>query len=667
MKASTGWYSVKLHLALIGALLIAGSVGLTVTLTLRTLQAHDERMALDLSLSHTRRIAKMMSSRLVALQLALRAAAERMPVSEPIDEQVALDFLLNQPVLASMFDSQFVTTPEGRTLALLDDMAVRPNIDISDRPYFRDTVRLGRPIISPPIIGRSSKEPMIVMTLPMYDKQGLLHAVLGGSMKLATRALMPEATAADEDDPSRTVILDGHGHVIAHPDREWLMRDAAQESSLAGAIADWVAQGRPIEQAGLAGRFDNQLVSIAGVPDAEWLVVHSAPVAAVLAGSALAQRRALQLGAAVALGGGFLLLIATLVMLRPLRRIEACTVEVLQGRPVDAVSWPSGASELGQLSQVLKRSLQARMQADASGREVLDRLQAVMARSPVGIAFTRNQHLEEASAHFHQLLGYPPGALIGKPTGVIYPSDEFHQSLRGRYGAAFSMGQPYDEEIEFLRRDGSRFWGRQQGQPVRWGDVPAGTVWTLEDVTQQRQQREKLAWSSSHDALTGLANRADFERRLQTQCEERRGHEPSSALFIDLDRFKAVNDRAGHAAGDAALVAVARALERLVRQEDCVARLGGDEFAVLLMACDGADAARVAEKMRAAIEALHVPWPTGKLSVGASLGVVQLGPQLTDAAAVLAAADAACYAAKHGGRNGVRVHRISDTLTPTYS
>ena len=656
MKASTGWHSVKLQLALIGALLIASSVGLTVTLTLRDLEAHDERMALDLSLSHTRRIAKMMSSRLVALQLALRAATERMPMSEPIDEQTALDFLVNQPVLASLFDIRFVSTPEGRTLALLDNLAVRPNVDISDRPYFRDTVRQGRPIISPPIVGRSSKEPMIVMTLPVYDKQGLLHAVMGGSMKLATRALMPEATAADEDDPSHTVILDAQGRVIAHPDREWLMRDAAQEPALAGAIAHWVAQGRPVEQAGMAGRFDDQLVSIVGVPDAEWVVVRSAPVAAVLAGSALAQRRALQLGAAVALGGGLLLLIATLVMLRPLRRIEACTVEVLQGQPVDAVSWPSGASELGKLSQVLKRSLQARAQADASSRQVLDRLQAVMARSPVGIAFTRTQHLEEASAHFHQLLGYPPGALIGKPTSVIYPSDEFYQALRGRYAVAFNTGQAYDEEIEFLRRDGSRFWGRQQGQPVRWGDMPAGTVWTLEDVTQQRQQRETLAWSSSHDALTGLANRADFERRLQTQCKERRGHEPSSALFIDLDRFKAVNDSAGHAAGDAVLVAVARALERLVRQDDCVARLGGDEFAVLLMACDGADAARVAEKMRAAIEALDVPWPTGTLSVGASLGVVQLGPLLPDAAAVLAAADAACYAAKRGGSNGVRAH-----------
>ena len=656
MRARTGWSSVKLRLAAIGALLIAASVGLTVSLTLRSLQAHDERVALDLSLSHTRRIAKMMSSRLIALQLALRAAAERMPVHEPIDEAIALDFLVSKTLLSSLFDTQFVSTPEGRMVALLDNQGVRPNIDIGDRAYFRDTVQQRRPMISPPMVGRVSKEPVIMLTLPVYDKQGTLHAVIGGSLRLATRGLMPEATDVDEDDPAHTVIIDSQARVIAHPDRTWLMRDAAQDPALVEAIGHWTAQGRPVEQAGLAGRFGDQLVSLAGVPDADWVVVRSAPVATVLAGSELAQRRALLLGAGVACGGGMLLLMATLHMLKPLRRIEACTVEVLAGRPVDAVPWPNGTSELGQLSQVLKRSLQARAQSDASSREVLDRLQAVMARSPVGIAFTRNLQLEEVSAHFHQLLGHPQGALVGKPTSVIYPSDRFYLSLLERCAAAFASGQPFDEEIEFLRRDGSRFWGRQQGQPLRWDEVGAGAIWILEDVTQQRLERETLAWASSHDALTGLANRAEFEHRLQTRCQERRGVEPSSALFIDLDRFKAVNDRAGHAEGDAVLVAVARTLERLVRQDDCVARMGGDEFAVLLMACDSADAVRVAEKMRAAIENLEVPWPTGALNVGASLGVVELVAELPDAAAVMAAADTACYGAKHGGRNGVRIH-----------
>jgi diguanylate cyclase len=282
-------------------------------------------------------------------------------------------------------------------------------------------------------------------------------------------------------------------------------------------------------------------------------------------------------------------------------------------------------------------------------------LQAVMERSPVGIAFTRNRQLEAVSEHFHQLLGYPTGALVGQPTGVIYASEEFYQALRTRYAEAFGAGRPYEEEIEFVRRDGSRFWGRQQGQPVRWGDVPAGAIWTLEDVTVQRTQRESLAWNSSHDALTALTNRAEFERRLGSHCNNRR-REPTSALFIDLDRFKAVNDSAGHAAGDAVLVAVARVLEQQVRQADTVARLGGDEFAVLLSACDAAGAMRVAEKMRAAVETLRLPWAGATLDVGASIGVVELDASLSDVAAVLAAADAACYAAKRDGRNGVRLH-----------
>ena len=107
------------------------------------------------------------------------------------------------------------------------------------------------------------------------------------------------------------------------------------------------------------------------------------------------------------------------------------------------------------------------------------------------------------------------------------------------------------------------------------------------------------------------------------------------------------------------LVAVARALEGQVRQADTVARLDVDEFAVLLTRCDRDGAAGVAENMRAAVEALRVPWAGASLAVGASIGVVELDSALTDVVAVMKAADAACYAAKHEGRNSVRVHGVA--------
>jgi diguanylate cyclase (GGDEF)-like protein/PAS domain S-box-containing protein len=378
-------------------------------------------------------------------------------------------------------------------------------------------------------------------------------------------------------------------------------------------------------------------------------------MALVLGGREAAQRRALAVGAAVAFAGGLLLLLATVFMLRPLRRIEQCTLELMQGRHPDDAAWPRPNDEFGQLSRVLQHALQERVKADAAGRELLDRLQAVMSHAPVGIAFTRDRRFEAVSAHFNRLLGYPDGALVGEPARIIYASDEFYEAMGARVAAAFDAHQRFDEEIEMQHRNGRRFWSRLRGQPVRWGDAAAGTIWTLEDVTTQRQERETLAWASSHDTLTRLFNRAEFERRLADLCQDRR-REPASALFVDLDNFKAVNDEAGHAAGDAMLVAAAQALEQQVRHADTVARLGGDEFAVLLTGCDRDGAARVAEKMRAAVHALQLSWAGKGLGVGASIGVVEIDNTLADVAAVMAAADAACYAAKRDGRNNVRVH-----------
>ena len=658
---SSRWGSVKLRLAATGAFLIALAVALTVGLTLNAVDDHDEQVALDLSLAHTRKMARLISARLVSLQLSLRTAAQSLDISQPIDRAAAEAFLTGRPVLTSLLDTMTVIRPDGEVLAFRDSKGPRvPGLNVADRDYFRDTLAQQRPIVSQPMMGRLSKEPVILLTMPVLGPDGRLVVVLAGSLRLASRELMPEITATDDADTAMTVIVDKIGRVVSHPDHQWLLRDAAQEPALAGALSQWVAQGRPIEPAGLAERFGDYIVAQAGVPDAEWVVMRSAPVDLVLGGGARARQQALTVGAAVALGGGALLLLATFVLLRPLRRIEACTIEWTQGRPPADAAWPRPNNELGHLSRVLQQALQARADADKAGHELLDRLQAVMAHAPVGIGFTRDRKFEAVSAHFHRLLGYLQGTLVGQPPRIIYASDEFYDGLGARVGAAFGANRPFDEEIEFLRRDGSRFWGRLQGQPVRWDDAAAGTIWTLEDVTLRRQQRETLTWAGSHDALTHLANRADFERLLSAQCQDRRRREPVCVLFIDLDRFKAVNDSAGHAAGDAVLVAVARVLEDQVRHADTVARLGGDEFAVLLTACNREGAAGVAEKMRAGVEALRVNWAGAALSVGASVGVVELEPSLPDAAAVLAAADAACYAAKHAGRNGVRVHGVPD-------
>jgi len=203
---------------------------------------------------------------------------------------------------------------------------------------------------------------------------------------------------------------------------------------------------------------------------------------------------------------------------------------------------------------------------------------------------------------------------------------------------------------------------------VRAGDASAGTIWIFTDITESRRHREQLSWSASHDELTGLANRREFELRLARELGARVDAQPCAALFIDLDRFKAVNDGSGHAAGDLLLKHVARILVDQARANDTVARLGGDEFAILLHACDRGTAERRAADICDRVANHQVEWGTGAqacwLSVGASIGVVAIDARFASVVAVLKAADEACYEAKRAGRGTVRTWQPSAEPAP---
>ena len=281
-------------------------------------------------------------------------------------------------------------------------------------------------------------------------------------------------------------------------------------------------------------------------------------------------------------------------------------------------------------------------------------MHAVMAKAPVGIAFTRNRRFELVSDEFNRLLGYEGSGLEGEAARVIYASDEFYQGLGTRVGAAFGVGRVFSEEIEFVRRDGSRFWGHLLGAPVSPHDAGQGTIWTLGDVSEERRKRDALSWAATHDALTNIANRQQFESQLAEHLADRRRRELACMLYIDLDGFKAVNDAAGHAAGDQLLRDIAALLLARIRSIDLAARLGGDEFGVLLRACALPTALGVAEQIRERIDAHVLHWHGKVFSVGVSIGVVQIEESYCVVAGVIAAADAACYAAKHAGRNAVR-------------
>jgi diguanylate cyclase (GGDEF)-like protein/PAS domain S-box-containing protein len=654
--------SLKLRLALTGIVLIGLSVAFTVFFVLRDMGERTERAILDTQIGDAERLASVLSSRLVSLQLGMRSASAEVPIDALDDPHAVITFLQNRVVLRTQFDSIFVAAPDGRLLALADSKGIRdPGINVADRAYFKQTLEQARPVVSEPIVGRVAGEPVIVLTMPVSGKRGGTAAILGCGLRLATRSLLGDLTrsGSSEYDPVTTIITDSMGRIISHPDRQWILRDAQTEPRIAAAVERWVSQGRPVEPQGSAHRVGDHVVAMAGVPDSDWVIFRTAPAEVLLGGPAAGRRQALWIGSVVALTGGGIILLATLLMLRPLRRLEQRALRLLDDDLAADEGWPQVGGELGALSKVFRHVMRQRAASQKSSAELFAKMQAVLGNAPVGIAFTRLSHFELVSAQFNRMFGHQEDQLVGQPTHLICTSEEEHQALGVRVAVAFAAARMFDEEIELVRADGSRFWGRRQGAPVRTGDISAGTIWIFTDITESRLQREQLSWTAAHDPLTDLVNRREFEARLSEQLSDRRKGATASVLFLDLDRFKAVNDSAGHAAGDELLKNIAAILTQRVRADDTVARLGGDEFAVLLRNCDRQTAERVANQICDRVQAYRLHWQGLSLQVGASIGVVQIDASLADVSAVMSASDAACYEAKRAGRNAVRSHSTS--------
>jgi diguanylate cyclase (GGDEF)-like protein/PAS domain S-box-containing protein len=223
-------------------------------------------------------------------------------------------------------------------------------------------------------------------------------------------------------------------------------------------------------------------------------------------------------------------------------------------------------------------------------------------------------------------------------------------------------GEVRNAELVLRRRDGTRLVVLENSRAVRDAD---GRVLfyegTLTDITAAHALSEQLTHDASHDVLTGLKNRREFEVRLQHALELSHATGATHAVcFLDLDRFKIVNDTCGHVAGDELLRQIGHMLQSKLRSADVVARFGGDEFAVLLQNCGPNDALQVANNVLRAIAGFQFVWGQHSFNLGVSIGVVIVTSNFRRLAQVMNAADTACYAAKDGGRNRIVVHSEDD-------
>ena len=271
-------------------------------------------------------------------------------------------------------------------------------------------------------------------------------------------------------------------------------------------------------------------------------------------------------------------------------------------------------------------------------------------------------HLNEMA---EQLTGWSNTDAVGRTVLDIYqvmdeknPGQIFDLARRCMAGDQL----PKLESLQLLSRGGRQCTIEQTVSPIREATgAVIGMVIVFRDVTTERSLAHELAWQASHDALTRLANRHAFERRLQELVESAQSSRINHALlYIDLDQFKLVNDTCGHVAGDELLRQLSTLLSTKIRTVDTLARLGGDEFGLLLPGCGSEQAQGIAEKIRQEISEFRFVWEAKTFVIGASIGLAEITHETGAAANLLSAADTACYMAKDRGRNRVCVHRAQD-------
>jgi diguanylate cyclase (GGDEF)-like protein/PAS domain S-box-containing protein len=189
-----------------------------------------------------------------------------------------------------------------------------------------------------------------------------------------------------------------------------------------------------------------------------------------------------------------------------------------------------------------------------------------------------------------------------------------------------------------------------------------GSVMVFHDVSKETRLFRQLSYQASHDALTDLINRREFENRLVNALDRIRGDVDAThaLLYLDLDQFKVVNDTFGHTAGDALLRRLSEIVHAKIRSTDLLARLGGDEFGILLERCNEQRAMEVAESIRSAVEGYRFEWQGSFTTIRCSIGVVMITRENADVAGLMSSADVACYSAKDMGRNQVHLYKDSD-------
>ncbi len=313
---------------------------------------------------------------------------------------------------------------------------------------------------------------------------------------------------------------------------------------------------------------------------------------------------------------------------------------------------------LGGLNQEISELAQARRALEESERRFKDFAETAADYFWETDADGRFIYLSES---FQRVRGISVEEVLGRSRREAF-GEALEENVGSEHAVAIQARESFTVELSRRRPDGSVVRLESTGKPVfdESGRF-RGYRGTTRDITNAHVLSEKLTHQATHDALTGLLNRRAFEDRMNRVLEAARVDGSEHVMcYLDLDQFKVINDTCGHDAGDELLRRLCVQLKAKVRRWDTLARLGGDEFGILMEHCALDQADRVADALRRTITDFQFTWAGKEFRIGASIGMAAITKSSESTAAVLSAADAACYVAKDQGRNRVHVSREND-------
>jgi diguanylate cyclase (GGDEF)-like protein/PAS domain S-box-containing protein len=584
----------------------------------------------------------------------LRAMADSLAASGAHDGAGLQRFLDAQTVLGKEFYTGGVAAADGSLLASMGPVKPQAGMNLKGRPYFDQTLATRRSVISAPLNGSISGMPIVVVTQPVFDAQGAVRYVLAASVNLRQPDFLGRLGALKPGTGGYLYIMTSEGVIVEHPDKSRIM----QHIDAHGPISEPTRRAMQGFEGWLTGTTTqgvDALFAYHRIAATGWILASVYPMSDAFAPLHAIRSKILLAAVLLAALAGLAGWRVVLRLLQPLERLRRQVHQIRRQRLGIEALQIERRDEIGDLSRDFYSLVAEREIAEAQTRDSERRLKLLTDHVPVVIVYIDREHRYQfINATFEKWFGRSR-------------KESMMQSIRDVLGEeAYQLREAYlrrafaGEEVEYeFTIDGEGEAGRRAFQTSYVPDVGEsgaveGVYGLIHEITKTKAEHTALQFAAATDTLTGIANRRRFDEQLvQSMQRTRVARAPMALAYLDIDRFKAINDSLGHKTGDEVLKEFAARLVRSVRASDLVARLAGDEFVIIFEGVNGA--AEVRQIGAKIIDAIRQPFElaSGPLPVTTSVGVAIFREGALTPAQLLDLADQALYAAKGQGRDGV--------------